>query len=456
MFFYLILVSITLIFALFLYQYYLLGKIQSKTSEIFKMEAPHKDIGKKLFAKKGYYLSKKADFPDKTFPNNMAFWGSGDSALDSTWLARSVLLSLSKISDDNGLKAEFIDKCESRTIDFIRAHFDNEEGAFMPNLHSWPCLYGINSVITILKQFSPYNIPFVPLGRNTVEDIIGKDNVSKIVEFVYRCKDDSNDCIGFKETPYDDYSTVVATDTALLILWNLEEYPSELNKIKKYLNSCFKECKLENRSIFGSVNYPLDKRPPCSSITRFAIRSFVAIEAFIEKYEIRDQNQASKKGFDLFLKHFKKDRLDDILELFKACKSEDGSFSAYPNIREGERNRSDIYHTYSVISILSHSKKMLKLLSKDISEIVDLHKLENYIENLKTDDGGYDISKNDYKFSSIFGTRCTLEAMHYLKELFGKQADLWRTDNLINKMENFLGLCFDKDKGAFFAFPVSC
>ncbi len=454
MFFYSVLICITVIFVLFLHQYYLTEKRKSKTSQLPEMKDSLSEGGKKTFAKKSYYLMKKADFPDKTFPNNMLFWTSEEKTLDITWLARRIALDLDRVIGENIFYDKFIKKYESNTIDFIRNHFNDEEGFFMPNLNSWPCLYGGNTMIMISKQFNPSMIASVPLGRVFVEDILGKQRVSKLLNFIHKCENKSEDGLGFKETPYDLNPSVVATNTALSILWNLEEIPREINEIIKFLKRSYEEKEFLDRVILGSKNFPEDNRLPCSSMTHLSIKSFIVLGAFQNGEKLERGFSSRYKNFNFFIEQFKAEDEDikKIIELYKSCKQYDSSFSAYPSQTPDEKQISDIYHTHSVTSVIFYAQEWVKKLEFNMEDILELNKLSSYIKECKADHGGYDLSKNGNKFSSVFGTRYALGLMLRLREIFGENFELDKREVL--EIGNFLESCFDKKDGAFYAYPI--
>ena len=414
---------------------------------------------------RNYNSIAKVTYPDESFPNNIRYWGLGEACLDSTYQGLSIKSKLDKLSKTldtlpktqekakETFVEEFVKKYKKKTKDFIEKHFDEEEGGFNHSLHAWPTLYGTACAFLLLQKLKKKDIFLEPLGLKEAIKFLGEDKVEKAYRFILRCQSEEN--YGFAETPYDE-PTIASTDAAILTLWNLNRKPNNIQGVRKFILDSSKKIEGNNGYLLGFNKNPNDTKPPCSSITRYAVRTLIKLEALEKNLDLcniyNNKNQAEiLKEIRLNGKiWFTTKKIKSLIEFIKSCKSSDGAFSAY-----AYDNKSDMCHTDMSIALIRELSEILGEFNYKVENLIEIDKLKKYIHECKSDHGGYDMSNKGYKASGIQGTRHVVNTLSNLEkeELFGAAGELKNKTKVINEIEGFLNLCFDKDEGAYFGYP---
>lgn len=401
---------------------------------------------------RNYNSIAKVTYPDESFPNNLRYWGLGEACLDSTYQGLSIKSKLDKLRK-TGTLIEFLDNYGEKTKDFIEKHFDEEEGGFNHSLHAWPTLYGTAIAFLLLQKLKKKDIFLEPLEPHEAITFLGEDKVEKAYRFILRCQSTEN--FGFAETPYDE-PTIAATDAAILTLWNLNKEPNNIQGVREFILNSSKVIEGKNGYLLGFVKNPNETKPPCSSITRYAIRTLIKLEALEKGLDLKKIYMTKKQAEilkEIRLNEkiwFTPEKINSLIEFIKSCKSSDGAFSAY-----AYDNKSDMCHTDMSIALIRELSEILGYFNYEVEDLIEIDKLKKYIHECKADHGGYDMSNKGYRASGIQGTRHVVNTLSNLEkeELFGAAGELKNKQKVIDEIEGFLNLCFDKDEGAYFGYP---
>lgn len=400
-----------------------------------------------------YTGTKKVIYPDDKFPRNMLYWAYGESEIDLTYIGLCTLNIIDSVrSNNSNYLKDFINKYSFRLYRFLEINFheENGQGGFKHSSRAWPTLYGDCTALGILYILYDLDLFKDVLGKDKVEDLLGKDNCRKFISFLKNCCVDTSYGVCYAEAPYEN-PTLVDLNNAVHIFYNLALYEElgdeDINNMRKFIFKCLKRLKSEDNIYrVGFSNFPTINKP-CSSLTRYALNTLLRLFALEKKQSIRELFDNS---FSLDEIISQKDQVG-IFNFLVTCRAEDGSFSAYAY----DHNHTDVYHTTTAINLLNEVMNSSHGFELKKEDIILLDELQKYLNKCKVENEGFDILPNNYKVSSLYATRCALRILLSLKQLFHEKGKIGEEEKFMKDIKIFVDSCVDKKNGAFYGYAIA-
>jgi prenyltransferase beta subunit len=371
-------------------------------------------------------------FPDETFKRKVLYWLT--PGVDTTYFAMVTLKKLDKLYGGSGYES-FISQKKNKIEDFLGKHFDEKTGGMKHNIEALPTVYGMYCGLTLLKELQ--GIPALEdrLTYGRAETLLGKKVIDRMIKYLLLCESTEG---GFSVSPYRNRPTVINTDVALSVLWNLEQKPRDLEKTKRFIWSC----KRPYRSAFGFVNTP-DEDTPCVCLTSYAMRALLFSEAirkdarnFREMRDNRDQQVISKED------------LQTISRFIQLCiEAGNGGFPKNP----GEPPT--LFHTDIVLNFISSLSSQLSI--EEIKEKINVLETIRWTKQREHKRGGFGFEPS--YLPNVYSTRSGIVILSNLSKLFEDKGKLVIPDGFstYNKHRQFIHECFDEGAGGFAGYKMA-
>ena len=371
-------------------------------------------------------------FPEERFRRKVLYWLT--PGIDTTYFA---FVAFQKLCDlyrrrDAGI---FLEENADKIEKFLKRHFDRRTGEARHNLEARPTLYGMYCGLTLLKLLRKIPIVEERLGYERAKVFLGKEVVDGMISVVRDCESPGG---GYSGSPDIRRPTVVNSDTALGILWNLQQKPANPERVRDFIWSC----KRFRDSTFGFANTTADKTP-CVCIASYAMRSLLFLEAIRQDVNnfksVRDDtNQSVISEGDL-------ETLTKFVEL--SMGSRKGGFAKSPD------DTPTLFHTDLVLTFIRSLSKQM-----DISRLkgrIELSDTVSWIKERETPRGGFGFEPR--YLPNVHSTRSAVASLSTLGNLFKNQRKLITGHGVLTyrRHRRFLLSCFDDRVGGFAGYTVA-
>lgn len=365
-------------------------------------------------------------FPDHRYRRKLLNWWT--EGVDTTYFA---LNAFRRLRDENGTPGfnDHISKYLPRTLKFTLLHYDPETGGIKHNAKAASTVYGGYCGVSLVKFLYHPDWSWKPLGRKKAEEYLDKSVVKNLVRFVSNCRIQDS---GFAGTLGRTRPTLIDTDAALGILWNLGYSPPNPEGIRRFIFSCAKTL----NSSLGFVNTPQEKEP-CCCITSYAVRSLIYLEAM--RREEEDLSQTRERAREIV----GDDKLDKVVNLLSECfRPTPSMFSKTPN----PECAPTLYHTDLVLSFLKTLEPGTDI--KPLTGRIELERTFHSINEFRTREGGYAFGKG--LSANVHSTRSAVHIATSFKRLKLTTAELFDGEHIDTRsVRRFLKTCFSRKLGAY-------
>lgn len=371
-------------------------------------------------------------FPEERFRRKVLYWLT--PGIDTTYFA---LVALQKLGDLYGKRdlLRFLEENEDEIEGFLTRHFDPKTGEARHNLEARPTLYGMYCGLTLLKFLKRIPIIEERIGYERAQRFLGREIVDGMIGVIHNCESSEG---GFSGNTHINRPTIVNTDTALAILWNLEQKPIQSERLRDFIWSCRKF----HNSTFGFANTPREQKP-CVCISSYAMRSLIYLEAIVRgsrnfKSVLDDRNQKVISRTDL-------EALAGFVGLSMSLAK--GGFAKTP----GETPT--LFHTDIVLNLVRSLSKQIDI--GKLTDKIDLPTITSWIKDRETPIGGFSFEPK--YLPNVHSTRSAVVSISNLCDLFKNQRESIVGDGFLDyrRHRRFLISCFDSKVGGFAGYTIT-
>jgi prenyltransferase beta subunit len=380
-------------------------------------------------------LDGKLRFPDESFKRKVLYWLT--PGVDTTYFAVIALKKLEKLYADSKASdfETFRLKNANNIEEFVRRHFDVKTRGMKHNLEALPTVYGMYCGLVLLKELRSIPALGQRLTHKTAETLLGPNIVSGMIRYLEGCESSDG---GYSVGPDTNDPTVMNTDMALSILWNLEQKPKNLDKTREFIWSC----KRWYDSTFGFVNTP-NEEVPCACLTSYAMRALLYLEAIR-----RDAPTFEGVRDDLQQQAISREDLQTVTKFMELCiKAAQGGFPKHPD------EPPTLFHTDIILNFVKGLSKQLKI--DDIKKKINVLDTLQWTRLRENESGGFGFEPS--YLSNVYSTKGGIVILSNLKDLFKDMQETVVSDGLSahTKHRQFLYSCFDERMGGFAGYTIA-